>query len=198
LNQAIRIWVRRPNFFSDLKTGDSIAVNGACLTLEQNLLSPNVNASICTEMQFTIGYETLSILKKKQTSDWLSQIVNLERSIRFGDRIHGHLVTGHVEDIGKITKSEPLGENWMIDVQIPQHIKTFCWRKGSLTVNGTSLTINQVSSNTVEHCLIPETQKRTNLSMLKVGDSVNLEPDSSAKAIFEMFNKFLNPELIKS
>lgn len=189
LNQAIRIWVKRPVFFTDLKEGDSIAVDGVCLTLERNLLQPEVEVSKCQDMQFTVGHETLFILKRSQDADWLSRIVNLERSLSFGDRVHGHLVTGHVESLGKVIESQALGDNWLLKLEVASAIKIYCWHKASLTVNGTSLTINQIKENLIELCLIPETQKRTNLSMLKVGDSVCLEPDSTAKAIFEMLKQ---------
>jgi riboflavin synthase len=190
LNQAIRIWVRRPDFFNDLKVGDSIAVDGVCLTLEANFNTPHLDVSQSEHLQFTVGHETLLVLKRTNTADWQNRTVNLERSLRFGDRVHGHLVTGHVEDIGQIVESQSLGENWILNVQIPPTVRPYCWYKGSLTVNGTSLTINQIKENTIEHCLIPETQKRTNLANLKVGDSVCLEPDSMAKAVFEMLKQF--------
>jgi riboflavin synthase len=189
LEHSIRIWVQRPTSFTDLKEGDSIAIDGVCLTLERNRLRPDLDVSQSQEMQFTVGYETLFILKRSCATDWLSRNVNLERSLRFGDRVHGHLVTGHIEDIGEVVASQALGENWLLKIRVPQAIKAYCWYKGSLTVNGTSLTINQIDENLIEHCLIPETQKRTNLSALKVGDSVNLEPDSMAKAIFAVLKQ---------
>jgi riboflavin synthase len=195
LNQAIRIWVNRPDFFSDLNVGDSIAVDGVCLTLERNLLTPDLEVSQCPYMQFTLGHETLKVLKRDNVSLWQSRSVNLERSLRFGDRIHGHLVTGHVEDMGEVIESHHQGENWMLKIKVPVNVKPYCWRKGSLTVNGTSLTINEMSSlkqnseHYVELCLIPETQKRTNLPLLKSGEYVCLEPDSMAKAIYEILKQ---------
>lgn len=197
LDQALRIWIQRPPHFDDLKVGDSIAVNGVCLTLEANKENPSANVTQLPLLQFTVGFETLSVLQRKETKDWLGRSVNLERSLRFGDRIHGHFVTGHVEAMGIIKESYAQGENWMIAVQIPKSLKPYCWSKGSLTVNGTSLTINNVNSETltVEHCLIPETQLRTNLSMLKVGDTVCLETDSMVRGLFEGLKNGLFKEL---
>lgn len=190
LKNAIRIWVQRPVFFNDIHVGDSIAVDGVCLTLEKNELSPNTDVAHCSEMQFTVGHETLKVLKRELLSQWQSRTVNLERSLRLGDRVHGHLVTGHVEDMGEIVESHSLGENWILKIRIPETVLKFCWRKGSLTVNGTSLTINEMVDGVIEHCLIPETQTRTHLASLKIGDLVCLEPDSMTKAVYETLKNF--------
>ncbi len=194
LDQALRVWIVKPSHFDDLKIGDSIATNGVCLTLETEPIINNTPT-----MQFTLGAETLKVLNQINPNEWLNKIVNLERSLRFGDRIHGHLVSGHVEAMGQVIESSKQGENWFLNISIPQNIQKFCWSKGSLTVNGVSLTINDITqlsslsenlTNTnfhisAEFCLIPETQKRTNLPLLKLGDSVCLEADYMVKTIFQ-------------
>ncbi len=173
LDQTREVVIQRPSFFDDIKIGDSIAVNGVCLTLES--FTP-------TTMKFTLGFETLKVLGSTFNL-WLTRPVNLERSLAFGARVHGHFVTGHVEAMVPVVKSEGLGDNWLLSVRLPADLKKYYWKKGSLALNGVSLTINSVEHNDVEVCLIPETQKRTNLPQFKVGDSICFEPDSFAKAV---------------
>jgi riboflavin synthase len=180
----IRIWVSCPSDFNDLKIGDSIAVNGVCLTVE---------AFDNSTIQFALGFETLKILQKAEISDWLNEKVNLERSLRFGDRIHGHLVSGHVEGVGQILSLNSLGECLTIQFKIPANVVKYCFKKGSISLNGVSLTLNEVTvhpANEVyaiaEVCLIPETLKKTNLGLLKVGDMINLEPDYYVKTLLHL------------
>ena len=162
-------------FFDDIKIGDSIAVNGVCLTLE---------SFTSEQMKFTLGFETLKIIGSS-FSQWLAYPVNLERSLAFGARVHGHFVTGHVESMVQILKSESFGDNWLITIQLDEVARKYCWKKGSITLNGVSLTINAAETGNIEVCLIPETQKRTNLNLFKVGEKLSFEPDSFAKAILE-------------
>jgi riboflavin synthase len=170
---VVRIEVEKPLQFNDLKIGDSIAVNGVCLTLE---------AFDSQQMTFALAAETLQVLGKA-LSGFLSGRLNLERSLRFGDRIHGHLVSGHVENLGEVKRREQLGESLYLDVAIASELLPYVWKKGSLTLNGTSLTINDLNSNLVSVCLIPETLKRTNLAEVFPGTFVTVEPDFTAKAI---------------
>jgi riboflavin synthase len=101
--------------------------------------------------------------------------------------------------MGQVTESFALGENWILRVRIPNSVLKFCWCKGSLTLNGTSLTMNEIKNGVVEFCLIPETQIRTHLATLKTGEAVCLEPDSMAKAVYEILKKFsANNEFINS
>lgn len=168
---SLQIEIAKPENFQDLKIGDSIAVNGVCLTLEQQ-----TEAS----MSFTLGYETLRLLR--MTAKQLKNShVNLERSLRFGDRIHGHLVTGHVEGLAQVLKSEAEGDCWLLDLELPAIVLKNIWDKGSLTVHGISLTVNSVEGLKVRICLIPETIKRTNLASFQVGDFVHVESDYFAK-----------------
>lgn len=172
----LRIWVSRPSFFNDLKTGDSICTDGVCLTLEEQTES---------QLVFALAFETLNVLKKLEISAtaWVGKKVNLERSLKFGDRIHGHLVTGHVESLGKVLRSFADGESWFLDVQIEKDLLPFVWKKGSITLHGVSLTVNSVEDSVVQVCLIPETQKRTNLTEIPVGEHIHVEPDYMAKAM---------------
>ncbi len=175
-----RAVIQKPSEFNDLKTGDSISTDGVCLTLER---------FDDATMTFALAAETLRVLQwsPENPENLVGRKVNLERSLRFGDRIHGHLVTGHVDSLGLVTRSEGLGENWFLDIEVAETLKAFIWKKGSITLNGVSLTINQVNDAVVSVGLIPETLKRTNLGELEVGDTVNVEPDYMAKALNRMY-----------
>lgn len=170
---AYRLRLARPADFNDLKPGDSVAVDGVCLTVEsfddQGIV-------------FILAAETIRVLGWNMDSA-LGRRFNLERSLRFGDRLHGHLVSGHVDSLGEVTRAEHQGESLFLDVRLSPSLKPLIWTKGSITLNGVSLTVNEVKGDVISVCLIPETQKRTNLSRLKAGDRVNVEPDMIARAV---------------
>lgn len=169
------IEVEKPSLFSDLTIGDSIATNGVCLTVE---------AFDANTIRFALGQETLNITGWNESA-LQGASVNLERSLKLGDRIHGHMVSGHVDGVGEVVGYKDLGGSVQLDVQAPTDLLRYVWKKGSWAINGVSLTVNSVNSETgiVGHCLIPETLNRTNLGNLKVGSRVNLEVDMMARAI---------------
>jgi len=172
--QALKLVLARPFIFDDISEGDSISVNGTCLTVE------NVTPEL---LEFTIGPETLRITTWGLSPAQNSQSVNVERSLRLGDRIHGHIVMGHTDGTGKVQDIQPIGETLTVRISLPKYLMLYVWSKGSLTVNGVSLTINQVKDESVELCLVPETLRRTNLAKLKSGDLVNVEVDCMARAL---------------
>ena len=180
--ELVRIDVERPSDFTDIKIGDSICSSGVCLTVEK---FDNV------EMTFALGAETLKITGWSEDS-LMHASLNLERSMRMGDRIHGHLVSGHVDGVGYVNKIQDLGGSVQLDIQSPPELMRYFWKKGSWAVNGVSLTINDVDAATrvVSVCLIPETLKRTNLSHLKSGDRVNLEVDSMARGMVAFMESY--------
>ncbi len=169
----IRIQIQRPAEFKDIKRGDSIAVDGVCLTLE------NFDDS---HMGFAIAAETLHITNWT-TENLAGRRVNLERSLKFGDRIHGHLVTGHVDGLGRVTAIQAEGASLWLMVSLPAKYRFYIWPKGSIALNGVSLTINTIKDGSLSVCLIPETQKLTNLSGLNLGDSVHFEIDNNARGL---------------
>lgn len=173
INSIIRIVVSKPEEFQDLKIGDSICTNGVCLTIEK---FDNQT------MQFALGPETLAITKWDDSLTVGSEL-NLERSLRFGDRIHGHLVSGHVDAIAEVVVVEKNFESLFFAIEIPEKLKKYVWKKGSLCINGVSLTINEVDKNVLSFYLIPETLKKTNLKSIKPKDFVNIEVDTMAKAV---------------
>jgi len=189
---VVRLEIEKPASFQDVKIGDSISVNGICLTIE---------AFDEKRLQFALAAETLSVTGW-QPEDLQSATLNLERSLKFGDRIHGHLVSGHVDAMAEITEVKPEGESLIMQIQIPKNLKSYFWPKGSLTINGVSLTINKVSQRElkpesgvpspdtlIEVCLIPETLKQTNLAQLKQGDNVTIEIDTLARAMINWFEQ---------
>lgn len=171
-NQTIRIQLQRPISFADIQIGDSICVNGVCLTIEK--FDTHM-------MQFCLGTETLKILGNT-FENWKEQPVNLERSLAFGSRVHGHLVTGHVDARAEILESFAQGDCWQIVVHVPDSLRLFFWKKGSVCLNGVSLTVNQYENGKLSVCLIPETIKATNLALFAVGTYLNIEADYLAKA----------------
>lgn len=159
---------------ADSKVGDSIAVNGACMT-----------ATSIAGNRFTVDVsrESLNVTAGLGAPGR----VNLEKAMALGDRIDGHLVTGHVDGIGEVTAFEPLGESWRLEVRAPRELARYIARKGSITVDGVSLTVNRVedqAQGTVfEVNLIRHTLQVTTLSRLAPGAKVNLEIDLLARYV---------------
>jgi riboflavin synthase len=143
---------------------------------------------------FALAAETLAVTNWQSPSgpsDLVGRRINLERSLKMGDRIHGHWVTGHVDAAAKVTKVDELPGMRVIDVEIPKAIRPMVWKKGSWAINGVSLTVNSVDGGVASHCLIPETLSRTNLSDLKPGDLVNVEVDVFARALAQSVERYL-------
>ena len=178
--ELLRLEVEKPADFDDIRIGDSICSSGVCLTVEK---FDN------QQMTFALGAETLKVTGWNENSLKASSL-NLERSLRFGDRIHGHLVTGHVDGVGRVVNIQDLGGSVQVDVKCPEVLLPYFWKKGSWAINGVSLTINDVSDRVVSVCLIPETLKRTNLSQLKTGDPVNLEVDATARGLINFLQSY--------
>jgi len=155
---------------SDARLGDSIAVDGVCLTVTS--LPPS-------GFTVDVSQETLDCTAGFQTG----QAVNLEKALRFGDRLGGHLVSGHVDGVGHIEAIERVGENRRVRVRVPSELRRYITRKGSVTLNGVSLTVNEVEGDTFELNLIPHTLSVTNLQALTSGSRVNIEVDLLARYV---------------
>ncbi len=175
-DKTIRIEVERPSHFDDLKIGDSVCINGVCLTIEK---------FDHQKIQFCLGSETLQVLGAGFDL-WARYPLNLERSMKLGDRVHGHLVTGHVDGQSKILKSNADGECWQLRIEVSDQLIPYFWKKGSVCLNGVSLTVNDIqkikNANWIEVCLIPETIQKMNLKFYQAEQYVNIESDYLAKA----------------
>ncbi len=171
-----------PFSLEDARVGDSIAVDGVCLTVEE--LDRNA-------FKARLSPETLArtTFKYKKAGD----PVNLERALRLGDRLGGHIVSGHIDGVGKILEIESLREFFRIKIELPADLSQYLVEKGSIAVDGISLTINSCKGNFFELMIIPHTFKMTTLQYKKIGDLVNIEIDMIAK----MVAKWLSPYLEK-
>ena len=163
--QSIRLQVQAKTVLEDTKIGDSIAVNGVCLTVID--LTPNFIADISAE---TLRLTNLGRLI-------VGSPVNLERSVRVGDRLGGHLVQGHVDETAIITGWWDEGVSSIMRVSISDQAGRYIVYKGSVTVDGVSLTVSKREDNAFEVALIPHTKQVTTLGCKKVGDLVNVEVD---------------------
>ena len=161
---------------SDIAVGDSIACNGVCLT---------VTALVPRGFTVDVSQETLRVT----AGFGAGAAINLEKSMRLSDRLGGHLVSGHVDGVGTITAVKPVDANREIMVRFPAELGRYIARKGSIAINGVSLTVNVVTTDTFSVNLIPHTLAVTNLKDLKQGDRVNLEIDLVARYVERMFDR---------
>jgi riboflavin synthase len=161
----------------DVQLGDSIAVNGVCLTaVEISGRTFTVDVSRET-LNCTVGLEHQGAH------------VNLEKALRLSDRLGGHLVSGHVDGVGEVVAFNDIGESWRLVVRAPHQLAKFIAVKGSITINGVSLTVNHVAGSEFEVNLIPHTLDVTTLNELKTGARVNLEIDLIARYVERMMQK---------
>ncbi|MCG6934097.1 MAG: riboflavin synthase [Gallionella sp.] len=165
----------------DVHTGDSIAVNGVCLTVIEHTTDRFI---------VDVSRETLNCTEGLEA---IGAPVNLEKALRLADRLGGHLVSGHVDGVGEVTGFSDLGESWKLDIRAPQALAKYIATKGSITINGVSLTVNQVHDDPSGACefslnLIPHTLAMTNLKILKEGSLVNLEVDLIARYVERMLS----------
>lgn len=166
----IRLEVQADKALEDVSVGDSIAVNGVCLTVTQK----NYRELVFEMMPQTAKTTNLGLLK-------ISDKVNLERSLKVGDRISGHFVSGHVDCVGVIRKKGYIAGNLSFEINAPGEFMRYCLLKGSIAVDGISLTVAQKTGNTLSVYIIPHTLKNTTLGTKGPSDRVNLEFDLLAK-----------------
>ncbi|MFN0135666.1 MAG: riboflavin synthase [Phycisphaerae bacterium] len=167
-------------FLADLPLGASVAINGTCLTLAA------INQTIAG---FDVVPETLRLtnLGDLQSGDR----VNIERSLRVGDRIDGHFVQGHIDGVGSVISNGIEAGEWRIRVRAPRDLLKFIVRKGSITIDGTSLTVVDVDDDQFSVALIPTTLERTTLGKRESGDRVNLETDVLARMVVTRLDAFM-------
>ncbi len=181
-NHGKRLTIETPaGYLGDVGLGDSIALNGACMTAVSIDLPGN---------RFTIDISAESLDKTSGLSE--PGIINLEKALRAHDRLGGHIVSGHVDGIGKVTHFAEVGESWELRIHAPIELAKYMAYKGSITVNGVSLTVNRVQDLAdgkgceISINLIPHTVENTALGQLRQGSSVNLEIDLIARYVERM------------
>ncbi len=171
---AIALTVRARLCARGLKIGDSLAINGCCLTVEK--ISPKGRDKL---IKFSLLKETWNVTSLHQTT--VGALVNLERALRAGDRFGGHFVTGHVDITGKISRWEKSGKDFVLDIGVPSKFLRYVVAKGSIAVDGISLTVAAVRAKSFRCWIIPHTRKVTALQERRAGDQVNLEADLLGK-----------------
>lgn len=157
--------------------GDSVAVDGTCLTV--------------TQRDPTLGQLSMDVAAESQRRTTLGQLavgyrVHLERALRFGDRLGGHLVSGHVDGVGEVVRSEADGASWLLEVTVPPAVRALCAPQGAITLAGVSLTINALSAHSLCVGLVPHTLAQTALGQLRPGDRINCEADLLARYIAQL------------
>jgi len=173
--KGAKIKISAQDIMLDVKEGDSIAVNGVCLTA----LEITRNSFVADVSQETLDRSTMSNLKKGSK-------VNLERAVKPTTRLGGHIVQGHVDSKGKFLQAIQEGDFWTVRISYPKELGQYLIYKGSVSVEGISLTISKLTNEYFEIAIIPKTWELTNLSTLEIGDAVNLEADVIAKYVKRM------------
>ena len=181
---GLRLTLKTPRgWLSDVDLGDSIAINGACMT---------VVAKTAGGFDIDVSRESLS---KTTGLESIGNEVNLEKALRLSDRLGGHLVSGHVDGTGTVKKFAQVGESWQLVIRAPKTLAKYLAYKGSITVNGVSLTVNQVTDLRAQGefsiNLIPHTVQVTALKHLREGAPVNLEIDTVARYVERMLSSSL-------
>jgi len=178
LDGKVHFAIAAPGFLKGAKIGDSVACDGACLTL------------IKTDrggFEVELMPETLRLTKFQDAA--VGDIVNLERSLKVGDRLDGHFVSGHIDGIGAVKEIVKDGDYTDLIINAPAPLMKYFARKGSAAVNGVSLTVAAIGKDWFKVCLITHTLAATNLSALKIGDKVNLEVDMIARYLERLLLK---------
>ena len=175
-NRNFSIQISSKLKFTTKEIGSSICCSGTCLTLEK------ISGNLCS---FYLSKETLN--RSNFKFEKKGNIINIEKSIKFGDRISGHFVQGHVDTTSKVNKIYIVGKSWFINFGLSKKFQKLTVEKGSIAINGVSLTISKILKNGFEIVVIPKTLKFTNLINLKEKDSVNIE--------FDVLGKYINSSL---
>lgn len=179
--RAIKLSIHAKKVITDVQLGDSIAVNGICLTVTQ---------FSNTEFSVDVMPETVKATSLNDLT--VGSLVNLERSMKADGRFGGHFVTGHIDGIGKIVKKEQIENAVYYDISVPNQFMPYFIMKGSIAIDGVSLTIFGVSKNSITISLIPHTLNETILGEKEVGQIVNIECDVMAKHIYNQLTNYTN------
>ncbi|MBW2568290.1 MAG: riboflavin synthase [Deltaproteobacteria bacterium] len=171
-NGGKRVTIATDYLLDQTKTGDSIAVSGACLT-----------AVVVSRKNFEVDVSPETLEKTTFCNVKIGDRVNLERALRLSDRIDGHLVSGHIDGVGSIKQRKKTGNAITVVIVVPDLLSRYMITKGSVAIDGISLTINNCANNCFDVSIIPHTAKLTTIGFKKVGDYVNIETDLIGKYI---------------
>ena len=169
---GVRLAILASTVLQDLKVGESVSVSGTCLTVTG-----------IDEQEFSVDVSSETLNRTTLDSAIPGAPVNLERAMKLNERIGGHLVTGHIDGIGVVRGREQDGTSVHITIEAPQEILRYCVQKGSITVDGISLTINSVTEKLFSVAIIPHTARVTTMGLKQPGDGVNLEVDLIGKYV---------------
>jgi riboflavin synthase len=176
--QGKRLTLSIPLRLTDIQLGDSINVNGACLTVVE-MRCPVIGVDLSTE---TLQKTTLSDVKEGDS-------VNLERALKLSDRLGGHIVTGHIDGVGTVVELRKEKDFLHLKIRVPSSVSKYIVQKGSIAVDGTSLTVNECRGDVIQLTLIPYTLEKTILIDKRVGDRVNVETDILGKYVEKMLDR---------
>lgn len=176
--QEAQLWIRPEFPWEEKKLGESVSVNGACLT-----------ATTWREEVFSVQVSEETLTHSNLGKLRIQQPVNLERALRLSDRLGGHLVTGHLDGIGKLLEKQNQGPFFLLKIAFPDPLRPYIVRKGSITVDGISLTVNQVWEEAFDLTIIPHTLGQTTLGLSKIGAEVNLETDIIGKYVVQLLSR---------
>ncbi len=183
ISNGAEITISCSKVLNDTKIGDSIAINGVC----QTVIEMSENSFMAEVSPETLNVTNFLSLKSGER-------VNLERALKLNERIGGHLVQGHVDSVAKLISAKKDTDFYIMKFEVADNAKRYIIKKGSITINGISLTVAEIEGNFITVAVIPHTYENTNLSELKTGDNVNIETDVFAKYI----EKFLLNEKTSS
>ena len=182
-SQSRRLQIESDVVFDETKIGDSICVSGACLTAVE------INGK---KFKVDMSPETYDMTTFSKTK--VGQRVNLERALRFSDRIDGHLVSGHVDGVGTITHKAKIANAIIVSISISESLSRYMIKKGSIALDGISLTINKCIPGSFEVSIIPHTAILTTIGFKKAGDHVNIETDMIGKYVEQFLTKGSNKD----
>ncbi len=189
LGKGARLSIKISSTIKLLKLGESIAVNGCCVTVvSKSPQPPFVKGGRGGNFEADLSEETLRVTNLGHLK--VGDTINLESPLKLGDRLGGHLVQGHVDGLGKIMKIRPSKDSTEITLSFPASLKRYLIPKGSVTVDGISMTIHHLTPKSFSLYVIPHTLKVTNLKAKRVGECVNLEVDSLGKYVEKMLTQY--------
>jgi riboflavin synthase len=171
-----------PEIASAMKLGDSISVNGCCLTVVE-----------FTAASFTADLSGETLRRTNFGEKKSGHLVNLERPLAAGARLGGHFMQGHVDGIGRVTRLAPEGDNWWLSVRVPEDLRRYVAAKGSIAIDGISLTVARWHDGIADIAIIPFTYQHTNVHAMSVNDAVNLETDILAKYVESLLKNEKSP-----